>query len=101
LRGELARPKSGDMMACKIILDRLVPIRKGRPVKFELPPVVDVTGLSFALAKVVEAVANGLLTPEEGASIAALLESQRKAIELEEVNKRLVVLEQLAAKGNK
>ena len=32
--------KNGDMQAAKLILDRLVPARKGRPVRVTLPEVV-------------------------------------------------------------
>jgi hypothetical protein len=88
--------KAGDMTAARIILDRLSPPRKGRPVRFEIPPVMNLAGLSAAFAKLVEAVATGHVTPEEAASVASLLEAQRKAIELNEINNRLAALEAIA-----
>jgi hypothetical protein len=43
------------------------------------------------------AVANGEISPEEGAKVSAVLESRRKAIELLEMEKRIAALE--AKKG--
>ena len=34
----LTAAKAGDMTACRIILDRLVPVRRGRPVLFDFRP---------------------------------------------------------------
>ena len=85
--------KDGDMAAARIILDRLAPIRKGRPVQFDLPAVTDAAGVSTAFDAVLQAVAGGELTPEEGASITNLLEARRKAIETVELEARIAALE--------
>jgi hypothetical protein len=85
--------QGGDMSAARIIVDRLAPIRKGRPVQFELPAGTDAGGLSAAFDAVLRAVAAGELTPEEGASVAALLEARRKARETAELEARIAVLE--------
>ena len=49
---------------------------------FALPPVKSAGDLPHALAAVVAAVAAGNLTPEEGRAVAAMLEVQRRGIEL-------------------
>ncbi len=41
----------------------------------------------------VAAVADGTLTPEEGQSVSAVLEVQRKAIETQELERRIAALE--------
>jgi hypothetical protein len=84
--------KNGDMQAARIILDRLAPIRRGRPVQFDLPAGTDAAGVSAAFA-VLKAVAGGELTPEEGASVTTLLEARRRAIETVELEARIAALE--------
>jgi hypothetical protein len=58
--------QNGDMQAAKIILDRLAPIRRGRPVRFEMPATLDAAGIAEAFATVLRSMAEGELTPEEG-----------------------------------
>src|SRR6476469_6230391 len=45
--------QNGDMQAAKIILDRLAPIRRGRPVQFELPASLDAVGIAEGFAAIV------------------------------------------------
>jgi len=85
--------KNGDMVAARLVLERTVPVRKGRPVRFDLPPVESATGVMTALSAVLAAVAAGDLTTEEGQAIGALLESHRRAIETVEIEQRLAALE--------
>jgi hypothetical protein len=85
--------KDGDMAAARIILDRLTPVRRGRPVQFDLPAATDAAGVLAAFDAVLQAVAGGELTPEEGASITNLLEARRKAIETVELEARIAALE--------
>jgi hypothetical protein len=93
VRSVIEAAKAGDMTAARIILDRVVPVPKGRPVRFELPTSVAPSGLAEALAAVLAAVAQGELTPEEGTTVAALLETHCKAIEIAEFDRRLTALE--------
>ncbi|WP_292533500.1 hypothetical protein [Methylocystis sp.] len=37
VRAVIAAARGGDMVACKIVLDRICPARKGRPIRFDLP----------------------------------------------------------------
>src|SRR3954470_21206699 len=61
--------QNGDMQAARIILDRLVPIRRGRPVLFEMPTILDAAGIAEAFATVLRSMAGGELTPEEGTAV--------------------------------
>ena len=83
----------GDMQAARIVLDRLAPVRRGRPVKFEMPATLDGAGLAEAFATILRAMATGELTPEEGTAVAGVLEIRRKAIETAEIEARLAALE--------
>ncbi len=85
--------RGGDMVAARIILDRLAPVRRGRPVQFDLPTGSDAAALANGFDALLRAVAGGELTPEEGAAVAALLDARRKAIETLDIEKRLAELE--------
>ncbi|MBF0561789.1 MAG: hypothetical protein HQL37_07160 [Alphaproteobacteria bacterium] len=85
---------AGDVTAGKALLDRLVPMRKGRPVRIDLPPVQTAADVLAAMGTVVAAVGDGELTPDEGAAVAGLLETKRRAIETIELEMRIAALEQ-------
>lgn len=84
----------GDMRAAEILLSRCWPARKGRAVEIALPPVRTAADVVEALAAVGQAVADGTLTPEEAAPMAALIEAQRRAIETVDLEERVTRLEQ-------
>ncbi len=86
--------KGGDMRAADILLRRLWPERKGRPVSVEMPAATDAAGVAAALSSVTQAVAAGDLSPEEGQAVAAILETQRRAIETMDLEARIVALEE-------
>src|SRR4051812_33316679 len=62
--------KGGDMRAADILLRRLWPERKGRPVLLDLPAITAPSDIVAALGAVADAVATGDLSPEEGAAVA-------------------------------
>jgi len=94
VRAVIDAARHGDMTAARIVLDRLVPLRKGRPVEIELPPVKTAADVLAGLEAVLDHVAAGALTPEEGATVASILEQKRRALELVEIEQRVIVLEQ-------
>ena len=83
----------GDLTAIKMVLDRVAPARKSRPVMIDIPPTVDARGVALAQATLVASVAGGEITPDEGMALSGLLEARRKAIETEELAARLQHLE--------
>src|SRR3954454_12665940 len=89
----------GDMTAARLVLERIVPVRKGRPVKLTLPPVKTAADVVEAIGATVQAMADGEVTPEEAVTIAGVLEAKRKAIETADLEARLVRLEQQTEKG--
>jgi hypothetical protein len=54
----------------------------------------DLLARTACVCMVVRAVGNGLLTPDEGQAVGALLEMQRKAIEVTELEARVAELEE-------
>ena len=93
LRAVIDRAKHGDTAAAGMLMARVWSPRKGRAVTFDLPTLSKPADLVAAFGMVVQAVAGGLLTPEEGQAVGALLEMQRKAIELTELEARVAELE--------
>lgn len=87
--------KSGDTVALRLCLERLLPPRKDRPVPFALPPIETTSDLSKATAALLEAVAKGELTPSEAAELSKLVGDHIKAIELTDIQARLDALEGL------
>jgi hypothetical protein len=93
VKAVIAAAKVGDMSAARLVLERIAPARKGRPVVFDLPRIETASDVLAALGAVVQSVAAGTLTPDEGATVAGLLDAQRRAIETVDIERRLSELE--------
>ena len=93
LRAILAKARAGDPRCADLVLSRIWPQREGRAVTFDLTAARNSGDLSAALGIIAAAIASGELTPEEGQSVAAVLEMQRRAIELVELETRVAALE--------
>jgi hypothetical protein len=89
----VSRAKRGDMSAARLILDRIMPVRKGRAAPFKLPPIKTTGDVVTALAAVTAAMAAGVLSPAEAVEIAAVIDLQRRAIETQDLEARLHALE--------
>ena len=84
---------SGDMTALRLCMDRLAPVRRDRPVNFDLPKIETIADLPKATRAIMEAVAGGELTPSEAAELGKLVDAHAKAIEVTELHRRLEALE--------
>ncbi len=89
----------GDTTALRLCLERIAPPRKDGPVSFDLPNITSAADAANTMARILEAVAGGEMTPKEGGAVAGLVEGFRKALETEELARRLEKLEQ-ALEGN-
>lgn len=85
--------KQGDPSSCKLLLDRILPIRKDRPTPFALPPIDTVQDLPKAYAAITEAVAEGEITLAEAAEASRLLENYARAVEITDLAARIEALE--------
>jgi len=83
----------GDMTALRLCLERIAPPRRDAPVTFDLPPMETARDAAKAAGAVLGAVADGDLTPTEGAHIMALVETYRRTLETTELEARLAALE--------
>ena len=84
---------AGNMTALRLCLDRLVPLRRERTLSLDLPPVLTAADAVKAAGQLVALVGAGDLTPSEGQALAAMVETQRRAIETEDLERRLTALE--------
>jgi hypothetical protein len=88
---------AGDATAMRLCLERIIPPRKERPAKFQLPPLKTPADLIAASAAIVEGVASGELTAGEAADMSRLIANVGAAIEVSELSARLDALERAAA----
>jgi hypothetical protein len=89
---------AGDAVALRLCLERICPASKDRvlsPRALSLPS-LDGVNVAQAHATVILAVVAGRLTPSEGRAVSDLLEAHRKAVEVEDLEKRLAALECVA-----
>lgn len=86
--------REGSMQAARIILDRLLPPKKDRPINIKLPLIQNVADALEASRLICHAVGNGEITPLEGESLSKIVEIQAKNIELFEFQVRLDAIEQ-------
>ena len=84
---------AGDTTALKICLDRIAPARRDSPVQFDMPEMKSAADAAAAVGAILDNVASGHLSPDEARSIAPLIETFRKTLETEELERRITALE--------
>jgi hypothetical protein len=85
--------KGGDTTAMRLCMERIYPVRKGRPVMIALPDIKVADDLAIAMSAVVSAMSLGDISPDEAVTIAGVLEVKRKAIETVELERRIAAIE--------
>ena len=95
------RPRSwmalaGDGTALRLCLDRIIPPRRERPVRFKMPVLQSPADAVAAMAAIAAAVAEGYLTPGEASELSNMVGNYIKSLEAAEFDERLRALE---AKG--
>ena len=73
--------KAGDITAIRLCLERIIPARRDRIASFTLPKVQSVADTMPAVTAIIEAVADGELTPAEAAEMAKVVESFTRTVE--------------------
>jgi hypothetical protein len=86
--------KGGDLSAAKIVIDRLLPPAKERPIFLTLPDTSTAAGIAEAQQAILQAVAAGDLLPGEAATMAGIVEARRRAVETQEFEARISALEE-------
>jgi hypothetical protein len=86
--------KGGDTTAIRMVLERVAPLPRNRPVQFDMPAIETSADLGAAMGAILQAAADGALAPDEATSIASLIETRRRTIETIELEARIAALEQ-------
>lgn len=92
--------KGGDLSAARLVLERLAPPMRERPIAIDLPSTDTAEGINQAQQAIIEAVGMGELLPGEGSALAGLVELRRKALETIELEQRVTTLEEKANAKN-
>ncbi|MFI5029701.1 MAG: hypothetical protein ACHQPH_03265 [Reyranellales bacterium] len=93
IEAALKEAKGGNVKAMEMLLDRIWPARRGRPVEIDAPEIRSIPDLVPASAAVTNAVLNGDVTPDEGRAAARVLDRHGSMIELVDLERRLSKLE--------
>jgi hypothetical protein len=99
IRGVVKAALDGDTRAAEILLRRIWPEPKGRPItaSIDIPKLNGATSLTDAIGAIATAVCKGELSPEEGTAVAGLFDMKRRAHETAEFDERLKRIEQALA----
>jgi hypothetical protein len=92
---------AGDVGAAKLVLERVSPPRKGRLTQFPLAPITCQKDVADALLGLLEATAQGKLTPTEAGELSGIIEKLGKALESSELESRILKLEAIAERGGR
>ena len=68
-----AATQDGDMAAARLLVDRVIPSRRGAPVSFHIRPLKTPEDCALAYADLLDDVGAGRLTPDEAQTISAIV----------------------------
>jgi hypothetical protein len=89
---------NGDTACIRFCWDRIAPIRKDRPVYFELPKMTHAKDAVNASAAIVAAIATGELTPSEASELCKVIDTYARTLQVVEYDERLSKLERAIAR---
>lgn len=93
-RKALEQALNGDGPALRFCLDRIAPARRDAPITFALPAIRTAADAITASASLLEAVAEGEVTPDEAGRVMALLSAHKGLLEAGELEARISALEE-------
>lgn len=85
---------AGDGPALRLCLDRIAPPRKDNPVSFPLPAIRSAEDALIASSALLNALAEGEVTPDEAGRIMALLTAHKALVETSNLEARIKALEE-------
>lgn len=108
VKSVIEKAKAGDLNAAKLVLDKILPARRGRPLHLTLPAIEGPADVTRAFAALFGALADGSLSAEEAAALGQFLTGAVNAVSAEKSHARLreivnlpLVQKALQAKGRK
>jgi Family of unknown function (DUF5681) len=95
VRKAIEKAKDGEGIALRMCMERIVPLRRDRPVNFTLPPIKTAADALTAIGALVSAVAAGDITPSEAAELSKLIDGNVKSLEVTDLAERITKLERM------
>jgi hypothetical protein len=89
--------RAGQQWACVAWLRLVCPAPRGRFVSIDMPKIQSVADIPLALMQVTALMADGTLTPTEGAEIASVFDALRASMELDQLAHDLADLKERVA----
>lgn len=89
----IAGAKARDQVCLRLCMDRILPPRRDRAVRFDLPKMASAADAVGAMARVLEAVASGELRPSEGEAVSRLVATWIQSFQVVDIERRLIALE--------
>ena len=83
--------KAGDVQMLKFLLDRLLP--KERLIKVDIPRLDFADEAIDAMAAISGAIAEGQITPSEGAALSSMISGYSRTLDVAELSKRIEAIE--------
>jgi hypothetical protein len=85
--------KEGDMAALRLCMDRVCPPNRHRPVSFDLPQLAIAADAVAAMSTIVQAIADGELSPSEAAELTKVVQGFAQTLTTADIDKRLTIVE--------
>ena len=93
----LDKALAGDTRAADLLLSRIWPARRGRPVEIDVAPIRSVSDYVSAATGVTNAVMRGEMTAHEGRAVSSMLELQVKTIDYADITRQITELREEVA----
>lgn len=90
----------GQIGALRLCLDRIIPPRRQRAQRLDLPPLRGIADLGSTMAAITTAAMEGTITTGEAAELARVVEIFVRAAETSDFERRLQLLEQRSGKSD-
>lgn len=87
--------KEGDMTAARFVLERILPLAKGKRVKLDLPELKDMASIDQSMNVIVENMAEGEITLEEAETATRVIESKIKSFIQLSMEERMLKIEEI------
>jgi hypothetical protein len=98
LRIVIEQALAGDVTCQRMMLDRVYPPPKGRPINVRIPPINGPQDALSSIAAIFSAIREGQLTPDEIGALSMVVGRFIQIIELQDHERRIAALEQARGK---
>jgi hypothetical protein len=100
IRACIEGAKKREPVALKLAIERLVPVRRGLPIKFRLPDVASLADANKALAAILKATSRGELNVDECSALCRAISVKLESTAIAELEARLKSIEERLSRPN-